>query len=89
MRSKYLLIVYLTTLTGVLMNKHAVSQEFTQESKTRVYYSVFVQSFYDSNGDGIGDLPGLTSKLDYIQDLGITGLYLLPVHPSPPTINMT
>lgn len=50
---------------------------------TKVYYSVFVQSFYDSNQDGIGDLNGLTSKLDYLKDLGIEGLWLLPVHPSP------
>lgn len=50
---------------------------------TRVYYSVFVQSFYDSNGDGIGDISGLTSKLDYLKDLGVQGLWLLPVHPSP------
>jgi glycosidase len=50
---------------------------------TRVYYSVFVQSFYDSNGDGIGDIPGLTSKLDYLKDLGVQGIWLLPVHPSP------
>lgn len=50
---------------------------------TRVYYSVFVQSFYDSNGDGIGDIPGLTSKLDYLKELGVQGLWLLPVHPSP------
>jgi alpha-amylase len=50
---------------------------------TRVYYSVFVQSFYDSNGDGIGDLRGLTSKLDYLKELGVQGLWLLPVHPSP------
>ena len=50
---------------------------------TRVYYTVFVQSFYDSNGDGIGDLKGLISKLDYLKDLGVQGLWLLPVHPSP------
>ncbi|MFC2132593.1 alpha-amylase family glycosyl hydrolase [Bacteroidota bacterium] len=50
---------------------------------TRVYYSVFVQSFYDSNEDGIGDIPGLIQKLDYLKDLGIGGLWLLPFHPSP------
>ncbi len=50
---------------------------------TRVFYSVFVQSFYDSNNDGIGDIQGLISKLDYLKDLGIGGLWLLPVHPSP------
>lgn len=50
---------------------------------SRVYYSVFVQSFYDSNNDGIGDIKGLISKLDYIKDLGAGGIWLLPVHPSP------
>lgn len=63
--------------------QNAEAQETIEMPDTRVYYSVFVQSFYDSNGDGIGDIPGLTSKLDYLQDLGIEGLWLLPVHPSP------
>jgi alpha-amylase len=48
-----------------------------------VHYEVFVRSFADSNNDGIGDLKGLTSKLDYLQDLGIRGLWLMPIHPSP------
>ena len=48
----------------------------------RTYYEVFVYSFCDSNGDGIGDIPGLTSKLDYLQNLGIRGLWLMPIHPS-------
>ncbi|MCB0505997.1 MAG: alpha-amylase, partial [Cyclobacteriaceae bacterium] len=46
-------------------------------------YEIFVQSYADSNGDGIGDFNGLTSKLDYIQSLGIQGLWLMPFHPSP------
>lgn len=57
----------------------------------RTYYEVFVSSFYDSNGDGIGDLQGLTAKLDYINDgddttdtdLGCNGIWLMPVNPSP------
>ncbi|MEM1137883.1 MAG: alpha-amylase family glycosyl hydrolase, partial [Bacteroidota bacterium] len=48
-----------------------------------VTYEVFVQSFYDSNGDGIGDLRGLTQQLDYIAELGVEALWLMPVHPSP------
>jgi len=48
-----------------------------------VIYELRVPSFYDSNGDGQGDLGGLTAKLDYLQDLGITALWLLPISPSP------
>ncbi|MDE6212437.1 MAG: alpha-amylase, partial [Lachnospiraceae bacterium] len=57
----------------------------------RTYYEVFVYSFFDGNGDGIGDLQGLISKLDYINDgddttdtdLGCNGIWLMPVNPSP------
>ncbi len=49
----------------------------------RVFYEIFVQSFYDTDRNGIGDLNGVTAKLDYLQDLGINGIWLLPVHPSP------
>jgi maltose alpha-D-glucosyltransferase / alpha-amylase len=51
--------------------------------KTAIIYEVHVRSFADSNGDGIGDFVGLTGKLDYLQDLGITALWLLPFYPSP------
>jgi maltose alpha-D-glucosyltransferase/alpha-amylase len=51
--------------------------------KDAVFYEVFVRAFADSNGDGIGDLPGLTSKLDYLQDLGVDCIWLLPIYPSP------
>jgi alpha-amylase len=49
----------------------------------RVFYEIFVRSFYDSNADGIGDLNGITQKLDYLSSLGIGGLWLTPVNPSP------
>lgn len=53
-------------------------------SKTpAVFYQIFVRSFCDSNGDGIGDLNGLTSKLAYLQDLGVEGVWLSPIFKSP------
>ncbi|MBP1913189.1 glycosidase [Lederbergia galactosidilyticus] len=48
-----------------------------------IYYEIFVRSFADSNSDGIGDLKGATEKLDYLADLGIEGIWLMPVQPSP------
>ena len=48
----------------------------------RTWYEIFVYSFCDSNGDGIGDLAGVRSKLDYLQELGVTGIWLMPIHPS-------
>ena len=51
--------------------------------KNAVFYEVYVRAFCDSNGDGHGDLPGLTSKLDYIQSLGVDCIWLMPIYPSP------
>ncbi len=48
-----------------------------------VLYEVYVRGFYDANGDGNGDLAGLTEKLEYIRDLGVGALWLLPIFPSP------
>ena len=48
-----------------------------------VIYQVHVKSFFDSDGDGIGDFRGLTEKLDYLQDLGVTALWVMPFYPSP------
>ncbi len=51
--------------------------------KDAIIYEVSVRGFYDSNGDGIGDFPGLIQKLDYLEDLGINTIWLLPFYPSP------
>ena len=51
--------------------------------KNAVFYQVYVRAFLDSNSDGHGDLPGLTLKLDYLQELGIDCLWLMPIYPSP------
>lgn len=49
----------------------------------RNWYEIFVYSFYDTNNDGIGDLNGVTEKLDYVQEMGFNGIWLMPIHPSP------
>src|SRR5829696_5414841 len=51
--------------------------------RNAVIYQAHVRSFYDSDGNGIGDFRGVTQKLDYLQDLGISALWLLPFYPSP------
>ncbi len=51
--------------------------------KDAVFYQIYVRAFYDSNGDGHGDLNGITQKLDYLQDLGVDCLWLMPIYPSP------
>ena len=51
--------------------------------KDALIYELHVRAFADSNGDGIGDFPGLVERLDYLADLGVTALWLLPFYPSP------
>jgi 1,4-alpha-glucan branching enzyme len=51
--------------------------------QTAVFYQVYPQSYFDSNGDGIGDLPGITAKLDYIRSVGCNAIWINPVYESP------
>jgi len=51
--------------------------------KDAVIYELHPKAFSDSNADGIGDFRGLTERLDYLRDLGVTALWLLPFYPSP------
>src|SRR5881392_1175668 len=65
-----------------------ITEGFTLEDdplwyKDAIIYELHVRAFYDSNADGIGDFAGLTQKLDYLQDLGVTAVWLLPFYPSP------
>lgn len=75
LRGPLLLIVLISMV-------HTIDAQSLNDSP-EIAYEVFVQSFKDSNGDGIGDLRGLISKLDYIQELGATMIWLMPIHPSP------
>ncbi|MDC7693799.1 alpha-amylase family glycosyl hydrolase [Asticcacaulis sp. DXS10W] len=51
-------------------------------NRSATFMEIFVRSYQDSDGDGIGDFNGLTSRLDYLKSLGVTGIWLMPMHPS-------
>ena len=72
---------------GALLEKSRVKvgqQELNIiDDNYRNYYEIFVYSFYDSDGDGTGDLKGVTQQLDYVADMGFNGIWLMPIFPSP------
>ncbi len=84
---KYLIVIVLMLLSFTPVT----AQDGEPWWNDRVFYEIFVRSFYDSDGDGIGDLQGVIQKLDYLNDgdpatttdLGVTGLWLMPVTQSP------
>lgn len=61
----------------------STSKEKVSDWPRGVTYEIFVQSFCDSDNDGIGDIKGMTSKLDYLADLGVEAVWLMPIGPSP------
>ncbi len=77
-----IIICALLCLSGCRAAKPADTDRQAAGDKYRTTYEIFVGSFCDSNGDGIGDINGIRSKLDYIADLGFDALWLTPVHPS-------
>ena len=72
-----------TQITPLRKAKSAGSASDPFWYKDAIIYELHVRAFNDSNNDGIGDFPGLIQKLDYLQDLGVTCLWLLPFFPSP------
>lgn len=78
-----LLFVWITAITFFSCVSRKVEDRHSAKwANNEIVYHVFQRSFYDSNGDNIGDLNGLREKLDYLQDLGITSIQLLPLYQS-------
>jgi alpha-glucosidase len=74
----------LTVLTGCAQHSNnAVEAEEHQWWQHAVFYEIYPRSFADSNNDGIGDLNGIASKLDYLKDLGVDAIWISPCFPSP------
>ena len=69
-----------------MLNRNGQFSHFEDDPlwyKDAIIYELHVRAFSDSDGDGVGDFPGLIGKLDYLQDLGVTAIWLLPFYPSP------
>lgn len=79
--SVYLFIFFVTFFTSC-KNENIKNQNKKLNPREGVYYSLFVRSFADSDGDGIGDFNGIAEKLDYLENLGISGIWLLPIYES-------
>jgi len=75
------------TTDPVVVPKDDISQYESKSwdgiKRADVFYEIFVRSFADGNNDGIGDFKGITAKLDYLNELGIAGIWLTPINPSP------
>lgn len=85
MKKKLVALICALTMVLSMMGCGSGEKELIKnvpDDKYRTFYEVFVYSFYDSDGDRIGDLNGLTQKLDYITDLGCNGIWLMPIMPS-------
>ncbi|HRX92628.1 MAG TPA: alpha-amylase family glycosyl hydrolase [Chitinophagaceae bacterium] len=72
-------LIFMAVLFSVCIG-NVYGQPANRNKSGEIIYHVFLRSFYDSNNDGIGDLNGLRQKLDYLQNLGVTSILLLPLH---------
>ena len=81
MKVKYCILLVIVLLLGLFgCKKEVVDEEVDPDSRYRTYYQLLVYSFADGNGDGIGDFKGIIDKLDYLENLGIQGLWLSPIN---------
>ncbi|HAQ56782.1 MAG TPA: alpha-amylase [Acholeplasmatales bacterium] len=79
--SAALTVLFLTLGIFACQTKEVDLAEVNPEAG--VYYEILVRSFADSDADGVGDFNGITAKMGYLQSLGIKGIWLMPIHPSP------
>ncbi len=78
-----LLIGVCSSVLTVAQTPHALDSEGHVWWQHAVFYEIYPRSFADSNNDGVGDLKGIASKLDYLKDLGIDAIWITPCFPSP------
>lgn len=97
MKAKYLLLALALMLGSCSKNSSTtptptptegtkldfVQRTWDNQKRGNIFYEIFVRSFADANGDGKGDLKGITDKLDYLQSIGISGIWMTPINPSP------
>ena len=76
MKTKTLLLALVATIMFPAAIKASAGPDWLKKA---VFYQIYPSSYMDSDGNGIGDLPGITSKLDYLQSLGITALWFNPI----------
>ena len=74
---------FLSGILSLLLLMGLLPAAYAEEPALGVTYEIFVASFQDSGGDGIGDLQGVIDRLDYLQSLGVRQIWLMPIHPSP------
>ncbi|HET6804511.1 MAG TPA: alpha-amylase family glycosyl hydrolase [Frateuria sp.] len=82
-----LLLAALAPLATAGADQHATAErthgQATVPARSGVWYEIFVRAWYDTDGDGTGDLNGVTARLDYLKSLGVDGIWLMPINPSP------
>ncbi|WP_460893056.1 alpha-amylase family glycosyl hydrolase [Rufibacter soli] len=86
MKKHFLRLLFSFLISSAFLVSGASAQNQSKKASQwprGITYEIFVQSFADSNGDGIGDIKGMTSKLDYLKELGVEGVWLMPINPSP------